>query len=243
MLEEFELCVEDHVLHRMPGAWRSFQRQYQLLALEETAALREARELTIKCLTFKLAFESTATFTLPGGGWTSTVSSEMTLRYDPDEDRISGEAPMVVEDFRYVAPPHCTATNYRNEGGTFKVFNMAILIDKPDALGGGGWVDVTGWEVNLLLAYFPGLSSASYDLVCQGGTVSVPASAAWTSGFVATHQAEFATRSHEMPSDAGYLSLDWEVFGNEYFAKKEWIKESSTHVDAGAFKLYHTPGA
>ena len=41
----------------------------------------------------------------------------------------------------------------------------------------------------------------------------------------------------------GYLSLDWEVFGDEYFAKKEWIKEDEEHVEAGTFKLHHTPGA
>lgn len=41
----------------------------------------------------------------------------------------------------------------------------------------------------------------------------------------------------------GYKSLDWEVFGDEYFAKKEWIKEDGEFVEAGTFKLHHTPGA
>ncbi len=43
--------------------------------------------------------------------------------------------------------------------------------------------------------------------------------------------------------DAGvFTSIDWEIFGDEYFAKKEWIKESGEIVEAGTFKLYHTPG-
>ena len=42
----------------------------------------------------------------------------------------------------------------------------------------------------------------------------------------------------------GWIALDWEIFGNEYYAKKEWIKEANGNiVEAGTFKLYHTPGA
>lgn len=243
LLEEFELCVEQHVLHRMAQVWHGYERQFALLGVQDSAVLREARDLTIACLTFRLEFESEGSFRAGGGGWESTVSAEIKLTYDPEAGMINGDAPMVVEAFETIPPPNCRATNYRNDGGTFKVFNMQILTAKPDGLGSVGWVDPTGLEVQLALAYFPGLSTASYDLVCRGGTIHVPSSAAWTSIFVSTHTADFFTRSTEMPSDAGYLALDWEVFGDEYFATKEWTTQAAGgFVEAGAFHLHHTPG-
>jgi hypothetical protein len=47
-----------------------------------------------------------------------------------------------------------------------------------------------------------------------------------------------------MPAGMGFLAEDWEVFGNEYFAMKEWIKEVAGLgvVEVGTFKLYHRPG-
>ena len=43
--------------------------------------------------------------------------------------------------------------------------------------------------------------------------------------------------------EVGFHVSDWEVFGKEYFAKKEWIKEDSSIglTETGTFKLYHRP--
>jgi len=43
---------------------------------------------------------------------------------------------------------------------------------------------------------------------------------------------------------AGFQVTDWEVFGNEYFAKKEWIKDDGSLgiSEVGTLKLYHRPG-
>jgi hypothetical protein len=38
-----------------------------------------------------------------------------------------------------------------------------------------------------------------------------------------------------------FVATDWEIFGDAYFAKKEWIKHGNGVVEAGTFKLYHTP--
>ncbi len=41
----------------------------------------------------------------------------------------------------------------------------------------------------------------------------------------------------------GFLVEGWEIIGDEFFAKKEWILESASDgvVEAGTFKLYHRP--
>ncbi len=232
VVEEFELCVEEHVIHRMLPVWLGFERQYALLGIAESAVLREARELTVKCLTFKLNFESTSTVnTVGGGGYESTVKSEITLRFNPDELTIKGEAPLVNEDFEFFLPvPDCVATGVRG-GGTFKAFRLEIL-DEAD--------DKYGHVRDFKLSYLPGNTSESASIACpDGAPVTIPAGPFWTGAFVVTHFDELDSSS---PEGEGYISADWEILGAEYFAKKEWIKEDEDFVEAGTFKLYHRPG-
>jgi hypothetical protein len=237
IVEEFEMCVEDHVIHRMLAVWMGFERQYALWPIGGESALREARDLTIKCLTFKLKFESTGTLNAAGAGYESTVTSDITLRYNPDEGIlgiIEGEAPTVNEDFEWFWP--CGAESVRGDGGPFKVFDMNIKeapYDRNDPLGK---VD------DFILTYLPGNTSESAitDICGSLGSLPIPPFPAWTSTFIATHIDELAMGSSV--TDSGYVTTNWEIFGDEYFAKKEWIKENGEIVETGTFKLYHTPG-
>ena len=231
--EEFELCVEDHVIHRMPAVWRSLERQYTLLDLPvDNAVLREARDLTITCLTFKLKLESTGTLDAGDGGYKSTVTSEVTLHFDPDTHKIKGEAPLVNTAFKFNSP--CGATSIKG-GGTFEVGNLRVLTARPDQFDSD--------ELNFMMSYLPGGTSESAKInVCgsSGGPLALPPFPAWTATFLATHKAELDT---DGANGGGYIAIDWEVFGDEYFAKKEWIKESGNIIEVGTFKLYHVPGA
>ncbi len=64
--EEYELCAQDHIIHRMIPVWLGLERQFQLLGATESKGSLEARklagDLTKKCLNFELVFESQATF-------------------------------------------------------------------------------------------------------------------------------------------------------------------------------------
>jgi len=237
VVEEFELCVEQHIIHRMLAVWRGFERQYALFPSGGEAALREARDLTIKCLTFRLEFESTGTLDAGGGGYESTVTSEIMLRFNPDEGEngiLSGEAPLVNEAFEWFWP--CGATSVRGGGGPFKVFNLEILEAPYDKL------DPLGKVRDFILFYLPGNTSesATTNICGSAGSLPIPPFPAWTAAFLATHIDEMESGSSI--SDAGFLTADWEIFGDEYFAKKEWIKEAGEVVETGTFKLYHTPG-
>lgn len=241
VLEEFELCVEEHVIHRMAVVWRSFERQFeQLSAIVELdgAPLREARDLTVRCLTFRLDLESTGVVDAGEGSYESTVESEVTLRFDPEDNTISGTAPLDNTAFEFKAT--CGATSIKG-GGTFEVGKLRILTAQPDQDSGSYRTD-DGKDLDFLLAYLPGPTSESAKInICgsAGAPLPLPPFPAWTGTFLATHKAELDTTGE---LGGGYIAIDWEVFGNEYFAKKEWIKESGDIVEAGTFKLYHIPG-
>ena len=236
VLEEFELCVEDHVIHRMAMVWRGYERQFAVIGLLgvqlDDAVLREARELTIKCLTFKVKLESTGILDVDDGGYESRVTSEVTVRFDPDSSKISGDGPLVNEEFEFRSP--CGATSITG-GGTFEVVNLKILVARPDEFNPD--------DVNFLLTYMPGATSESAKIkICgsSGPPLALPAFPAWTSTFLATHINELDTSGE---FGGGYAITGFEILGDEYFAKAEWIKESGQIVEVGTFKIYHTPGA
>ncbi len=235
ILEEFELCVEEHVIHRMARVWRGFERQYALMDLlgvaVDPAVLREARELTVQCLTFKLTFDSSGTVkSAEGGGYASTVTAEVTLRFNPDENAIRGDAPLVNTAFEWFVPV-CNATGVLGGGGPFQVLGLKILTEGSDA---------PDQPVNFAMSYLPGDTSESATLSCPDGPpVQLPTRPWWTELFVVTHEAELDAQGQV---GGGYVSIDWEVFGDELFATKEWTKQVDEFAESGAFQLFHTPG-
>ena len=55
--------------------------------------------------------------------------------------------------------------------------------------------------------------------------------------FIATHKDELG--------EGGYTAVDWEILGDELFARKEWSLVSTVEgniTEKGYFELYHAPG-
>jgi len=230
--EEYEMCKNDHVIHRMLSVWLGMSRQAQLLGVSvETPAIKLAKELTQKCLSFELVFTSEANFDGgDGDGYTSEVTSTIKVQFIPDEFKLSGEAPLVNKSFEY-RMSDCAVTSNRG-GGTFEVMGLGYEIQ--DNIPEGEVGQVTDFK----LIYYPGNTSESFTIKCQDSPAfTSPASPMWTGVYLVTHQ-------FEMDQTKGGFYLDgWEVFGNEYFAKKEWTTEYAEVglVEVGTFKLYHRP--
>jgi len=64
-----------------------------------------------------------------------------------------------------------------------------------------------------------------------------PPSPLWTAAFLVLHQPEMSQAS------GGFVFENWEILGDEYYAKREWIGEDAGLgiTEAGTLKLYHLP--
>ena len=242
-IEEFELCVQDHVIHRMLPFWLGLRRENELLGggVAE-GAIREARELTVLCLTFRLELESTGTAIFQGAGsWESSVTSEVTLRFDPDELKVKGAGEYINTDYE-LQMDECSAAETPG-GGSFDVYELRVLTAKPDQFSDPGFVTDDGLEVNFLMAYFPGISSERAIVTCPSGPGVPPDifpfdAPAWSVAFLDAHVPELVTE--------GLIAIDWEVHGGELYAEKEWDLVGAADPlasEEGNFKLFHTPGA
>jgi len=267
--EEYELCRNDHVIHRMIPVWLGMERQAQLLGMGESGgamgdALREARDLTSKCLTFELVFQSQANVDDgDGGGYDSTVEAKIKIRFNPEDYLMKGQSALVNKAFEFKVPG-CSVTSNRG-GGTFDVASLAYI----DDMGNQNPLNPVH---DFSLTYFPGVTSESFTVYCKDTPpFTNPPNGMWSGVYLVLHQDELdlsgasGTSFSDMPmpdlsgvmgEPAGGMSLpsmtagmgfrltDWEVTGGEYYAKKEWIKEDSSLgiYEAGTMKLYHRPG-
>ena len=236
MLEEFEYCVEDHVIWHILVVYEGLVQQNSLLHIYSQGTMNEARDLTIKCLTFRLEFESTGRLDVPaGGGWESSVTSEVILRYDPDKGFILGAiAELVNTDFEFFFV--CPVTSIPG-GGIFTVLGMSYEIDSGEPDADGSYPDVHVSDLNL--HYMPGFTSESIITEpCDTlGSLTTPMTA-WSTTFFAVHGAEMTTEDF-----GGFVARDWEVFEDDLFAEKEWNPPvNAGNSEEGSFKLYHEPG-
>ena len=267
--EEYQLCQEQHIIHRMIPVWLGIARQEQLLGVNseggDSVLVNLAKDLTKKCLTFELQFESTGVFNAPtgNGGWESKVKSKVKLNFFPEELKIRGQAPLVNEAFEFKVSG-CSVTSNRG-GGTFEAVSLVPVTDTHSPK------DELGYVRDLRFSYIPGKTSESISVKCSKDkpSISFGPGGYWFSAFVVLHMDEISQEagssesstnpageggagilegsglpSVDIPDATGFLMEDWEIFGNEYYAKKEWTKEEGSLgiIEVGTFKLYHRPG-
>jgi hypothetical protein len=260
--EEYELCAEDHIIHRMIPVWLGIERQSQLLGAPEggTPLTQEARRLTEQCLRFDLEFYSSGSFDDGGDGYDSVVRSKIPIRFNTGDMKFTGKAPLVNESFEFRVKGCCV--NNQRGGSTFELIDFAYISDTHSPN------DQLGYVRDLNMTYFPERTTESFTITCPGPpdvTYTFPPSPLWWGIYLVTHFEELGDMDSgisvppaelleqltfgggmNLPVNAGggYTATDWEILGGEYFAKKEWIKELSGEgvVETGTFKLYHRPG-
>ena len=161
--EEYKMCADDHIIHRMIPVWLGVERQYQLLGMTGDAGYAEisklAKDLAQKCLTFDLEFESQFIFDGGfGGGYNSSVKAKVPLKFQPDALRISGSSALINDSFTF-RNPGCSVTSFRG-GSSLPIKSLAIIADNhsPD--------DTLGYVRDFSLLYFPERTKEHFNVKC-----------------------------------------------------------------------------
>lgn len=185
--EEYELCSQEHIIHRIIPVWLGFERQYQLLGMEKgasSAILQQAKDLVGKCLTFELAFESQADMDDGSGGlMSSTVNAKVPFKLDMAEMSYRNESALVNSNFSY-SLPGCNVTPQRG-GSTFTVSRLTyeVITSTPN--------DALGHVTDLTLSYFPGFTSEGFTIQCgDDDPFTGQTNGFWTGSFMVLHEQE-----------------------------------------------------
>ena len=238
VLEEFTACVEQHRFFLMLGLYHLVLRQHAVFPVLTSGTLAEARDLTIKCLTFRLKLESTST--LNQAGWThdSSVTAEVILRFNPEELLINGAATYVNTKYESYLPGCTTATT--TGGATIAILGLVFEIEsgKPDASGRYPDAGVSAYD----LRYSVDNSGETISISCPDtGEVAVGPYPVWSLCY-------YDARLDQIDTDSGLSETEWNLHpaGDELLADKVWDKvgiEDPECKEKGSFELYHSPGA
>jgi hypothetical protein len=201
--EEYQRCVDQHVINGMIPLYVDQLRQYEIEKEGSEASIPEpenlvlARDLTTKCLTFELQFHSEGSFDTGDGGYKSIVDGKIPLHFDPSTFTIKGSGPLDNLSFEFTPPKggsgmKCTAANTTG-GSTFEVKELAYVEDTRSETDPEPYVR----DFNML--YFPGVTSESYKIHCTltdsqkhvtYQDYAAPPSGYWTGIFFTLHQDE-----------------------------------------------------
>ncbi len=252
--EEYNLCVQDHIIHRMIPFWQGLERQMLLLrralGLEEESAtssalLQKARQLTEKCLQFELQFESTAAGDVGPQKNELRVSAIVPIRFNASTFTFEGEGPLVQEYVQIIASTGggCSNPTVTSGAASFEVFSFDWEVPPPKTeLGEPGTKQQLGQVTDLFLEFDPEKTSETWGYNCPGATTPDVKSphTYWHLYFTPAHIDE--------AKGAVYRFTDWQILGGELFAKKEWQKVAvyrfdiaGDQVETGSFTLYHRP--
>ena len=255
MQEEYELCRDEHILHRIIPVTLGFERQRQLLGIEDPAAKAFEEDLAVRCLTFKLVLESEAELKQQGFRATSNVESETTLRYEPDGLVIRGSAALTNTDFE-VKVPKCGATPHASDS-TVDVMSLT-WVTSPRGAG-----DELGAITDYTLTWLPNPTAESATIACPRMKEFELTLGLWSLLFPILHQDELQVAASPgafafLQGGAGPFQLPdlqpienpgpfrttrWTVAEDELLAEKEWSKSGrgGKISEEGSFELHHTP--
>jgi hypothetical protein len=189
--EEYELCRDQHIIHRMIPLVLGIARQNELLGVHDAAQgsamgqlEAEAMDYARKCLHFELQFKSTAKMSTADGSYTSTVEATVPIELDEGGLKLVGSADLNNTDFT-MKPKKCAAQTSPG-GGTFKVISLVPVDAPPDAAHPYGYVKA------IHLTYAPGNTSEKVAEKCPQGTVNFPPMHLWTLAYEALHAMEIS---------------------------------------------------
>ena len=263
--EEFELCRDDHIVHRIVFVWLGIERVAQLLGAPEggSSSFEEGARLVEQCLRFELEFTSTAEVSGADGTYTSVVRARVPIRVDPlgyavGSSGFTGKSALTNDLFEFDVPD-CGVENRRG-GGTFRVETLKWVVEFNDK---ENVQNALGHVKDLALVYFPGATTESAILTCYGRSFTIPPAPWWTAAFMVAHQDEMMggpDQSPQVPTVSGliegmsppsfddggaaFVTTGWTIVGGELYATKEWVLAGDGGVtEEGSFSLYHRPGS
>ena len=185
--EEYELCRDEHIVHRMIPVILGLQRQSELMGggAEMDQVIAEAEDLARKCLHFELEFESTARMESGDVYNESEVESKVEITYEPGfPPTITGSSALENLDYELSDPGGACTTTGNRGGGTFEVSNLYWEVETsgPD--------DQLGHVKDVWLTYAPGITTETITASCSGMTFTTPPAAIWSNTYMGVHQSE-----------------------------------------------------
>ena len=233
--EEYELCKEEHVVHRIIPVVLGFEHQRQIFGAADTAEQDFETALATRCLKFELDLTSKANVVQGPVKVRSDVESTVKLALEPGSiltgtPHITGSSALKNTKFTYSigGDPHgCSFQNHRG-GSTLIVTDLTWTAETGDL------EQQLGVLTDLALTFDPGTTTEHADLKCTGAPAQKLPGPWWSAAFLGLH-------ADEKNDQGTYTTTGWVVKPEELLGSKEWQPVSGTLREEGSFELHHRP--
>lgn len=237
--EEYEICRDEHIVHRMLYVVLGYERQRELpMGHMDLAEFEWEKATAKKCLTFEVRFLSTATGTIDPLDIVSKVKATVTISLDTETLAIKGESALIntALDLRQTVQSDCSVKGIRG-GSVFKVLDMKFKYS-PSKVATGNQPGDPGELKAITLTYLPTETTDNGTIKCPQTPIQLLAGPFWSALYLGTHATERGT------PDGAYKMEEWHVYQrSEKVGTKDWNYSfpAVRWTDEGSFELYHRP--
>jgi len=249
MDEEYQMCVEQHIVHRIVPAYLGLARQLALLGIEHSPVLEKMEQQVDGCLHFDLEFKVDTRFELDtrslNGSYlsfaeSSELSAEVAFSIDGTLssntsyfEPSSGPMESLKQAYTQKAPG-CIPGTVSAWSDTGHFLGMDLGIDPGDLNKNEGKVESIRVWLEL-----PSPPVTISGMSCGGVTAPPAADLVGAPGaYLVNHRDDLI--------DGKAVIDDWEIHGSEVFATAKWsflngLGPMGSLEDVGTATLRHTP--
>lgn len=249
MDEEYQMCVDEHIVHRIALAYLGFGRQFQLLGIENSPVLDKMKEQVDGCLHFDLEFKVDTRFELDtrsvnnsylSFAESSELSTEVAFSIDGSLNSntsyfepSSGPMESLKQVYTQKAPG-CIPGTVSSWSDTGHFLGMDLGVDPGDLSKNDGKVESIRVWLEL-----PSPPVTISGMSCGGVTAPPTADLVGAPGaYLVNHRDDLV--------DGKVVIEDWEIHRGEAFATAEWsffngLGPMGSLEDVGTATLRHTP--
>lgn len=249
MDEEYQMCVNEHIVHRIAVAYLGFERQLALLGIENSPVFEKMKNQVDGCLHFDLDFKVDTRFELDtrslNGSYlsfaeSSELSTEVAFSLDGTLssntsyfEPSSGPMESLKQVYTQKAPG-CIPGTVSSWSDTGHFLGMDLVIDAGDLNENDGKVESIRVWLEL-----PSPPVTISGMSC-GGVAAPPAA-----DLVGAPGAYLANHRDDLIQGKAVID-DWDIHGGEVFATAEWsffngLGPMGSLEDVGTATLRHTP--
>ncbi|MFT3893122.1 MAG: hypothetical protein QM730_15945 [Anaerolineales bacterium] len=258
MQEEYEMCVMDHVIHRMLPVALVLLRQQALFGVDDPQLDPEVVQLIQKCLSFELRFDSTVKETQQREIQFNSITSVQAIipiQWKPESTGsffstiISGEGTLAVIQYAPEILPagFCMITSKESKDGGFSVNNLEI--EYSTDLDKDGIPKMKGLVMDYALG---GVQLTWSDQCIQHGVVYWAFTGMrddYDSAYGILHRAESFPLVNAPAIPTTFRATGWTLCNCNPIAEMEWqitggdtsTSWATLYEEKGSFKLFHLP--
>ena len=254
MDEEYQMCVEQHMVHRIAHAYLGFDRQLALLGIEHSPVLEKMKKQVDGCLHFDLEFKVDTRFeldtrSLNGSYLSFAESSELSTEVAFSIDRVmnnpvsafepsSGPMQSLKQVYTQKSPG-CIPGKVSSWSDTGHFLGMDLAFDQGDFSGQGDKRNKGKVESIRVWLELPSPPVTISGMSCHGVAAPPKADLVGAPGaYLVNHRDDLV--------DGKVVIEDWEIHNGEVFATAKWsffngLGPMGSLEDVGTATLRHTP--